>query len=91
MKNLMGKNQTLQLYKVIASYDKDIDDWFVERLEATDTFFEIKVPSQEEICKKVGVNRKRHIALVSKNDVFICEKSTNRPVAYMKKATKVDD
>lgn len=89
MKNLMGKNQTLQLFKVLAKYDDEIDDWVVQKLEATDTFFDLKTPSQEEVCGKIGVSRKRYIALVSKNDIFVLEKLTNRPVAYMKKATKV--
>lgn len=91
MKNLLGKNQTLQLFKVMAKYDDEIDDWVVQKMEATDTFFDIKTPSQEEVCGKLGVNRKRHIAIVSKNDIFVLEKLTNRPVAYMKKANNTGE
>lgn len=82
----MEKNICLQLYKVHSTYDREIDDWCMDKLESMDQIVILRSASQEEICNKVKINRKKHQCLISKNDIFVVDKVTQKPVFCLKKA-----
>jgi hypothetical protein len=87
---LMGKNVSLDLYKVHSTYDKETDDWFVDRLESMDQIVILKSASQEEICDKLKVSRKKFSCLISKTDIFVIDKISNQPFYCMKKIEKTE-
>lgn len=85
MKNPLGKNVDLRLCVVDSTYDNELDEWMIDKISATDSVLKIASPSQEEICSKVKLCRKKHIAYVSKNDIFVVHRDTKQPIVCLKK------
>lgn len=85
MNNPLGKNVDLRLCTVDSTYDRELDEWMIDKISTTDSILKISNPSQEEICGKVNLCRKKHIAYVSKNDIFVVHRKTKKPVVCLKK------
>jgi hypothetical protein len=85
MKNPLGKNVDLRLCLVDSTYDKEVDEWMIDKISDTDSILQISSPSQEEICSKVKLCRKKHIAYISKNDIFVVHRNSNKPIVCLRK------
>ena len=85
MNNPLGKNVDLRLCTVDSTYDRELDEWMIDKISITDSILNISSPSQEEICGKVKLCRKKHIAYVSKNDIFVVHRETKKPIVCLKK------
>jgi hypothetical protein len=85
MNNPLGKNVDLRLCTVDRTYDRELDEWMIDKISTTDSILKISNPSQEEICGKVKLCRKKHIAYVSKNDIFVVHRETKQPIVCLKK------
>ena len=85
MKNPMDRNITLRVHLIESAYDSEIQDWVVKKMTLTDSTVYLVVPTQEEVCKELKLNRKRYMTYVSKNDIFVLERKTQQPVMCLKK------
>ena len=85
MKNIFGNNKNVRICFLEAVYDKEQDDWFIEKVADTGQIMTLKKPTQEEICRELKLSRKNYFAHVSSRDIYVVSRNTGRPVACLKK------
>lgn len=90
MTNIFGKNRIVKVFSVESSYSSEFDDWFIDKMNFTGQSLMLKSASQEEVCNKINLSRKKYKAVISKADIYVMDKKTNEPILCLKRTEDAD-